>query len=175
MGLFKSTHLGYDPGLIRAKLSFKSVLPNQDFLLGEQIRVKTFQLNHQGVTLSYRIEYQNHSAIIVTDHAPVTSTNLMGEGMKDRAVQFKDFPARFQADFLTFLKSADLVIFDTHFTEANLKMDWATRRQSVHLRSVQKQKSKLLPSFTTPQRTAMRRFATRSEVSLSRPGKKGFR
>ncbi len=44
--------------------------------------------------------------------------------MKDRSPQLMDFPARFQADFLTFLKSADLVIFDTHFTEANLKMDW---------------------------------------------------
>ncbi len=36
-GLFKSTHLGYDPGLIRAKLSFKSVLPNQDFLLASKL------------------------------------------------------------------------------------------------------------------------------------------
>lgn len=122
--LFSDTHLGYDPSQIKAAINFVSLLPGDEIKIGPDTRISTFQLNHQGVTLSYRVNYKGYSAVIVTDHAPVTPDNLMGDFMAEKGASSPNIVQEYHRDFVAFLKDSDLVVYDTHFTEANLKLDW---------------------------------------------------
>lgn len=110
---------------IQAKIKFKDVEPRTSFLIENKVKVDTFQLNHQGVTLAYRVTYQNDSVAIVTDSAPIEGGNCMGEGMQEK---YKSDPEKFEKEFnqglINFLKDCHTVVFDTHFTEENLKADW---------------------------------------------------
>ena len=123
-GLHRSQNLPVPPDVLKAKIAFKSILPEKSFVLENKVRVKTYQINHQGVTLAYRLEYEKDSVAIVTDNAPIEG-NYMGENMKEKAQ--KD-PATFEKSFndglISFLKNCHTVVFDTHFTEENLKADW---------------------------------------------------
>jgi phosphoribosyl 1,2-cyclic phosphodiesterase len=130
-GLQRASNLPVPLHAIKAKLRFETITPGTPFLLSKGVRVDTFQLNHQGVTLGYKVTKGNSSACIITDNAPIVSNaeggggNYLGEGMADRA---KGRPAAFEAAFdaglVQFLKGAHTVVFDTHFTEATLKADW---------------------------------------------------
>lgn len=109
---------------IRAKLEFKTITPNESFEIEPGVTIKTFQLNHQGVTLGYRVECDGQSVCMITDNAPIEG-NYMGEGMAECArLNPKEFEKNFNLGLVGFLKKADSVVFDTHFTESTLKSDW---------------------------------------------------
>jgi ribonuclease BN (tRNA processing enzyme) len=109
---------------IKAKVDFKTVLPSEDFYI-DDIKVSTFQLNHQGITLGYKIMRGESSACIITDNAPIENGNHMGESMAEKArVNPKKFEREFNKGLIDFLSGAHTVVFDTHFTEDSLKPDW---------------------------------------------------
>src|SRR5690606_34915534 len=91
---------------IKAKLNFATITPGQPFTLSGtdgRVKVDTYQLNHQGVTLGYKVTYGEHSACIITDNAPIANANYLGEGMKERAgPDQKAFEAQFDKGLVDF-------------------------------------------------------------------------
>jgi len=123
-GLHRSQNLPVPPDALRARILFESILPEVDFSIEDKVQVKTYQINHQGVTLAYRLAYEEDSVAIVTDNAPIEG-NYMGETMQEKAAgDPKAFEKSFNDGLVRFLKDCHTVVFDTHFTEENLKADW---------------------------------------------------
>ncbi|RLB53907.1 MAG: hypothetical protein DRI90_20735 [Deltaproteobacteria bacterium] len=98
---------------------------------GDEVRlvdttVRCIQLNHPGMDLGYRFDSARGSIVILTDLAPIVG-NILGLGMKERAA---DHPHAFEQDYqsmlVDFIKGADLVLYDTNFTEEEIvgKQHW---------------------------------------------------
>lgn len=124
LGLERAIHVPVPFYLTRAKPNFVPVKPSEDFYIEKKILVRTHQINHQGITLAYRLDYENKSVAIVTDNAPIDHGNYLGEGMKDRAAKNPNFEQDFNDGLVAFLQDCHTVVFDTHFTEKTLKPDW---------------------------------------------------
>ena len=124
-GLQRAGNLPVPLSQLKARLNFETIVPGVPFTIRERVQVDTIQLNHQGVTLGYKVRHGQDSVAIITDHAPMVRGNYLGEGMSERAAAD---PARFEQEFtaglVNFLKGTHTVVFDTHFTESNLKVDW---------------------------------------------------
>jgi len=124
-GLQRSANLPVPSDQFKAKLKFEIVKPDQCILIENKIRVETFQLNHQGVTLAFKISRGVDSVVVVTDNAPALPTNLLGEGMpsaEDPAAVA--YVSDYENRLIKFMKDVHTVVFDSHFTEKNLKPDW---------------------------------------------------
>jgi ribonuclease BN (tRNA processing enzyme) len=125
LGLHRSANLPIPISQLRAKVDYVTIAPDSTFQIENKITVKTFQLNHQGVTLGYRIEDGDQSVCIITDNAPIDNGNYLGEEMQDRAKQNPtEFEKSFNEGLVNFLSNANTVVFDTHFIEKTLKIDW---------------------------------------------------
>lgn len=124
-GIHRLDNLPVPIEALKAKQTFKSITAGNTFKIENKVEVSTFQINHQGITLAYRLAYQQDSVAVVTDNAPIENGNFMGENMKEKA---KANPKQFEKDFnqglVNFLKNCHTVVVDTHFTEENLKPDW---------------------------------------------------
>lgn len=79
-------------------------------------RVRTYQLNHPGYDLGYRIEYDGKSVVILTDLAPIENNHL-GHHMKHYTA---DDEKRYMQGLLDFCWEADLMLYDTHFNDHNI-------------------------------------------------------
>lgn len=124
-GLQRSNNLPIPQNILRAKINFESILPEVPFKVSKNAVVETYQINHQGVTLAYRVNYKNDSAAVVTDNAPIENGNYLGELMHQKAEgDPQAFENAFNEGLIRFLKNCHTVVFDTHFTEDNLKPDW---------------------------------------------------
>lgn len=124
-GMQRADNLPISIAHLKAKIHFKTIEPGKDFMIGDKLQVRTFQINHQGITLAYRLEYGPDSFCIVTDHAPIENGNYLGETMKEKAkLDPENFERLFNEQFTDFLRGCHTVVFDTHFTEETLKPDW---------------------------------------------------
>lgn len=124
-GLQQAQHLPIPPYILKAQSSFQVVAPGQLLKIEDDVLIKTHQMNHQGVTLGYRVENKQHSAAVITDNAPIENGNYLGEGMRESSgANPADFESNFNMALVEFLRNCHTVVFDTHFTEANLKPDW---------------------------------------------------
>lgn len=133
-GLSQADNLPIPGHELRAKVKFKSITPETPFSIEEQVRIGTYQLNHQGVTLGYRLEHGTASACFITDNAPIAGGNYLGEGMKERAkADPAGFEKRFNDGLVAFMRNAHTVVFDTHFNDMNLKPDWGHSTPSLAL------------------------------------------
>jgi phosphoribosyl 1,2-cyclic phosphodiesterase len=123
-GLQKADNLPVPRKNLKANIKFQTIVPEQSFMIEDKVKIDTFQLNHQGITLGYKISYKGSSVAIITDNAPIEN-NHMGEGMREKAEENKDkFESEFNAGLVNFLQGVHTVVVDTHFTEQNLKADW---------------------------------------------------
>ncbi len=104
---------------LKANQNFIDAKPGDCFDLGSSV-ARCFQLNHPGTTLGWRFEADDRAVAIITDTAPIAG-NYLGEGMSEKA---ESDPTSFEASFhdglVDFMRNADLVIFDTHFTEEGI-------------------------------------------------------
>lgn len=126
-GLQRINNLPVPVKELKAKLAFNTIMPGVPFTIEKKVKVDTYQLNHQGVTLGYKVTYGKHSAAVITDNAPIENGNYLGENMptKNAPEEIKRaFEAKFVQGLIAFLKGVHTVVFDTHFTEQNLKADW---------------------------------------------------
>lgn len=125
-GLQRINNLPVPVKELKAKLSFHTIGPGEPFTIEKKVKVDTYQLNHQGVTLGYKVTYGKHSAAIITDNAPIENGNYLGENMQDKAKANgqEAFEKAYDEGLVAFLKGVHTVVFDTHFTEQNLKADW---------------------------------------------------
>jgi ribonuclease BN (tRNA processing enzyme) len=124
-GLHRADNLPVPSTQLKAKIDFKGVQPGETFMIENKVKVTTYQINHQGITLAYRIQHGNDDVAIVTDNAPIEDGNYLGENMIELSKgREKEFEKEFNDGLVAFLKGCNTVVFDTHFTEANLKPDW---------------------------------------------------
>src|SRR5690606_19484251 len=70
-GMQRTNNMPVSNSHMQSNIRFHTLEPEKSFKIGPNLTIKTFQINHQGVTLSYRIEYGESSFAIVTDHAPI--------------------------------------------------------------------------------------------------------
>lgn len=127
--LFEHQH---DKGLIpipfdlfKDKIVFKELYPDQEFQI-EEAKIKTVQLNHQGLTLGYRIDHGGKSICIITDHAPIENNHLGVMMKKWKKEDFKKKEREFYETLVNFVKNCDLMIHDTHFNNETIigKENW---------------------------------------------------
>lgn len=111
---------------VKCKLTIQRINPNESFLIEGKVKVSTFQVNHQHVTLSFKIGLANRSLVVMTDTAELNSLNILGQGMKERARLIGDqaFVTEYNERIINFLSGVDYLIFDTHFNEHNVRVDW---------------------------------------------------
>ena len=131
-----------------AKIEFTTVMEKQTFLLpppipqneestSSRIRrmytIRTYQLNHPGYDLGYRIEYAGKSVVILTDLAPIENNHL-GRGMENYTGKDEK---RYYQGLIEFCWDADLILHDTHFNEQTIigKESWghSTEVMAVNL------------------------------------------
>lgn len=86
---------------MRADLTFENVRPGDRFDLGPDLTVRTAALNHPGGALGYRIEHAGRAFCYVTDTEPV--------------------PGQLDANILDLIEGADLVVYDSTYTEQELE------------------------------------------------------
>jgi len=115
-----------------AKIEFTTVTEKQAFIIPPPVQwdqdvpssritreytIRTYQLNHPGYDLGYRIEYAGKSIVILTDTAPIEN-NYLGHGMQNYT---KEDEKRYYHGLNDFCKDADLLLHDTHFNEETIK------------------------------------------------------
>jgi phosphoribosyl 1,2-cyclic phosphodiesterase len=96
----------------------------RDFTIGEQlvvdeVRIGTFQLNHPGLTVGYRIEADGARIVIFTDTARIHACRL-GDNMGGLAPD-EAFTARFTEGITEFVAGADVLVHDSHFYEHEIR------------------------------------------------------
>lgn len=124
--LFDPRHLPTPQGCRKAKVDFVTVKPGVPFIVESKVRVEGFQLNHQAVTLGYKLSHGRANTVVITDTAPMSNNDFLGDGMKEAVLKQgpEAFKAQYHAELIGFLKGVHTLVFDSHFTDANLKADW---------------------------------------------------
>lgn len=147
-GLREASNLPVPASMLRAQVNFEAISGSAQFMIENKVLVKTFQLNHQGVTLGYRLEYKGASCCFITDMAPIGNGNWLGESMKEQAALDPiGYEKKYQDAFVAFLAGAHTVVYDTHFTPQNLKPDWGHSTPEIALKYVKQAKNKRLIIF----------------------------
>jgi phosphoribosyl 1,2-cyclic phosphodiesterase len=123
-GLQRRANLPIPISELKANVRFEAAAPGTVISIENKVIVETFQLNHQGVTLGYKLTCGKDSGAIITDNAPIEG-NYLGEGMAARAKgREAEYEKAFNEGLIKFLTGVHTVVFDTHFTEKFLKADW---------------------------------------------------
>jgi phosphoribosyl 1,2-cyclic phosphodiesterase len=100
---------------LSAHVAFQSLRPGDGIHL-DRVRIRTYQLNHPGTDLGYRIETPSGTFVFLTDVAPIEGNHL-GLGMKEAAADRRAaFEQDYYAGLVEFVRGADLVMHDTNFT-----------------------------------------------------------
>ncbi len=110
---------------IKDQIAFHELHPDQDFSI-EMASVKTIMLNHQGLTLGYRISSGHKSVCIITDNAPIRNNHLSAL-MKDwHKERLREHEQEFLDKLIRFISGADLMLHDCHFTVDSIvgKENW---------------------------------------------------
>jgi phosphoribosyl 1,2-cyclic phosphodiesterase len=85
---------------LRASIAVRDFEPGDTFLLGDGVRVRTAPLRHPGGATGYRIEHDGASVCYVTDT--------------------EHTPGSLDLEILGLINGADLVIYDSTYTDAQL-------------------------------------------------------
>ncbi|GAB1476406.1 MBL fold metallo-hydrolase [Bacillota bacterium] len=83
---------------MKSSMEFIHLDPSSEIDLGEGLRIRMFEVDHPNTCLSFRVECGNSAAVYCTD------TETLKGLQRD--------------DFIKFIKGADALIYDSHFTEA---------------------------------------------------------
>lgn len=112
--------------------------------------VHTYQLNHPGYDLGYRIQYGDRSVVILTDLAPIEKNHL-GYHMGHFTPEDE---RRYYQGLIDFCWNTDLLLHDTHFNEHNItgRESWghSTEEMAVHL-ALEAQVKKLILGHHAPE------------------------
>jgi len=140
-----------------AHIEFKTVMEGETFLIPEMLSngnsditsptsrgylVKTYQMNHPGYDLGYRITCNGTSIVILTDLAPIEHNHL-GHRMEHftRADE-----QRYYQHLIDFCWDADLLLHDTHFNEHNItgRESWGHSTEEMAVRLCTEARAKRL-------------------------------
>jgi ribonuclease BN (tRNA processing enzyme) len=159
--LFKHGRLPIPRESIKSKLVFHRLEPGVDFLIEGKVKVSSIQVNHQHMTLGYKLGLFESSIAIITDVATIATGNFLGQGMKERAALIgkKSFEAEYNDQLTQFLNGVDSLVFDTHFNSQNLKSDWGHATPEIALELCARAKIKRLFMFHHAPEDSDRRVA----------------
>ncbi|MFW5799486.1 MAG: MBL fold metallo-hydrolase, partial [Spirochaetota bacterium] len=105
-----------------ANINFKN-LKNGSKLDINDLVIETYQLNHPSMDLGYKIKSKKtgHTITILTDIAPIEN-NYLPWGWKELAIgKEKEFEQNYYNGLISFIDNSDILVFDTHFTEKDIK------------------------------------------------------
>lgn len=105
---------------LKANINFNTLMSGKE-LTFNNIKVKTYQLNHPGYDLGYRFESESGVFIVLTDLAEINN-NYLGMGMKEKAENKQNaFEKDYYNGLVEFIKDADIVLHETNFTTDEIK------------------------------------------------------
>lgn len=109
---------------LAAQPEFVEVRADESFQIGE-VTVRTARLNHPYIAIGYRIEHRGCTVAYVSDTAPFRDLLLETEVVMDRPDLTRSMPPEtrrqldaMEAGVVSLARDADLLIYDTQFTEA---------------------------------------------------------
>jgi phosphoribosyl 1,2-cyclic phosphodiesterase len=110
----------------KCRLTFQRVVPGESFLIENKVKVTSYQVNHQHVTLGYKFGFSDSSIAIITDTAVMRSDTILGQDMLENAqrIGVESFINQYHEGLVEFLHGVDSLVFDTHFNEKNVRPDW---------------------------------------------------
>ena len=113
---------------MRSKLDFKNFKAGNTLSLGP-FTIKTTALNHPNGATGYRVEYDGKAACYITDTEHV--------------------PGKFDKNILQLIQGADLVIYDSTYTEAEFpsKIGWGHSTWEEGVRLCEKAGAKMMAVF----------------------------
>jgi phosphoribosyl 1,2-cyclic phosphodiesterase len=96
----------------------------RDFTIGEHLsfgttRIRTFQLNHPGFTVAYRLEADGAAIVVITDTARIHAVRL-GDGMGGLAPD-ASYTATYTEALTELAWQADVLVHDAHFFEHEIR------------------------------------------------------
>lgn len=106
-----------------ASLEYQTFDPGDEVKLGEFL-VKTVQLNHQGITIGYRIEADDRAVAVYTDTGRVREVRL-GDGMGGPEPD-GGFSTEYLARLARCAHKVDMLVHDAYFLEYEMlgRYDW---------------------------------------------------
>jgi ribonuclease BN (tRNA processing enzyme) len=169
-----------------AKIEFTNIMGNQTFIISPPVQqnrgielsricrgytVHTYQINHPGLDLGYRIEYADKSIVILTDTAPIENNHL-GYGMEHYTKKDEE---RYYRGLIDFCRDTDLLLHDTHFDEQTIKgkESWghSTEAMAVEL-ALQSRAKRLILGHHAPEdndQMVLKKLANARRLSESHP------
>ncbi len=147
--LMQRGRLPIPPLNLNARIKFNRVTPGQGFIIGGKVKVQAFQVNHQHMTLGYKISYRSSIVAIIPDIAAINHGNLLGESFQEQAsvIGVRPFEQRYNRQLVDFLQDVPNLVFDTHFSTNNLKADWGHATPDIAIELCSKAKVKRLFMF----------------------------
>jgi ribonuclease BN (tRNA processing enzyme) len=122
---------------VKAHLEFHNIKANQAFIIGKRVKVDSFQVNHQAVTLGFKLCRGDSSLVIIPDAAPMAGGHYLGDGMAEQAKLLgpASYERHYEDQLVNFIRDTQVLIFDTHFNQGNFKPHWghSTPEYAVHL------------------------------------------
>ena len=103
---------------LAAEIDYCDVTIGEKLLFGD-VTISTFQTNHPGLTVAYRIEADGGAIVIITDTARIHAVRLgdnMGGPDPDAA-----FTARYTEQLTAFVENADVLVHDAHFFDHEIR------------------------------------------------------
>jgi phosphoribosyl 1,2-cyclic phosphodiesterase len=138
---------------MQAEMSFHETIEGQSFNIGNA-KVTCAQLNHPFVAIAYRVDVDGASVVYCSDTAPFTDM-LLGNKFIERP-SFGTLPPPIQdelkamrAGIVALAKNADLLIYDTQFTDEEYKVrpHWGHSRPADAIEIAREAKAKQLCLF----------------------------
>lgn len=99
--IFKAPYFPINIESFSAKIEYKDILPNQQFVLCDDVLVKTMHSNHPNICTAFKIIYADKSIATLIDH------------------EHQDNP---KID--DFVRNCDLLIYDSHFCDDDYIKGW---------------------------------------------------
>lgn len=101
----------------KAKVTYNNISPDSTYEIGN-VKIKTFQVNHQCCTLAYKIEEKNRSFVYVTDNE-IKYSRLDVNSLENDI-------AEHNVKMIEFCRGADYLVHDTTYTlnDYSQKVGW---------------------------------------------------
>jgi ribonuclease BN (tRNA processing enzyme) len=129
---------------LKAEIKFKNLKSNNKLDLGNII-IETYQINHPSMDFGYRItsKVTERTITILTDIAPIEG-NYLPWGWKEVAKGRElEFEKEYYDNLIKFSYKSDVLIFDTQFTEKDIKgkRHWGHSTPEMALKLAEESKS----------------------------------
>lgn len=145
-GLFDPAYSPVPMSKIKADLDFIEIEADQTIELNDKVSVSSILLNHPGVTLGYRLDAGSRSFCYITDTSSWFHPLLSSHHEAGRFSATLSFRHKMHRRLIKFVKNADWVMFDTHFSDDNIPghEDWGHASPGYALNICKKAEAKRL-------------------------------